>query len=77
MTAKITGGAWRTRCNGRAAKGRTWYRIGAINGRAVKALYGTTYVYAASSMFKAAPAAAAPTPATTAPTPAPYPQPLA
>ncbi len=73
VTAKVTGGAWRTRCAGRVVAGRTWYRISAINGRAVKALYGTTYVYAASSMFKAAPASPAPTPATTAPTPAPVP----
>jgi len=37
---------------GKTATGRTWYRISAVNGKSVRSLYGVTYVYAASSLFK-------------------------
>jgi GH25 family lysozyme M1 (1,4-beta-N-acetylmuramidase) len=74
-TAKVTGGRWATRCAGRSAAGRTWYRITSINGRSVKSLYGIAYVYGATSLFRAAPAPApAPTPT---PTPTPPPAPTA
>ena len=32
---------------------RTWYRISAVNGKSIKSLYGVTYLYAATSLFKA------------------------
>ncbi|HEV7604808.1 MAG TPA: glycoside hydrolase family 25 protein, partial [Candidatus Limnocylindrales bacterium] len=52
VVATVTGGSWRTSCAGKTATGRTWYRISAVNGKSVRALYGVTYVYAASSLFR-------------------------
>jgi GH25 family lysozyme M1 (1,4-beta-N-acetylmuramidase) len=52
VTATIIGGSWRTTCAGRTATGRTWYRISAISGRSVRSLYGVTYLYAVTSLFK-------------------------
>ena len=62
VVATVTGGSWRTTCAGKTVSGKTWYRISAINGRSVKSLYGVTYLYAATSLFKAvaAPVVAAP-----------------
>jgi hypothetical protein len=73
VVATVSGGRWHARCGGRVVKGYRWYRISAINGRSVRSLYGITYLYAASGLFKAAPAptTAAPAPTTTPPTPAP------
>ena len=50
--AKVTGGSWRTTCAGKAVSGKTWYRILSVNGKSVKSLYGVTYLYAASGLFK-------------------------
>ena len=37
---------------GKAVAGKTWYRILSVNGKSVKSLYGVTYLYAASGLFK-------------------------
>ena len=52
-TARLTGGSWRTTCAGKAVSGKTWFRIVSINGKSVKSLYGVTYLYAATGLFKA------------------------
>lgn len=52
-TARVSGGRWSVRCAGSSASGSSWWRITAINGRSVKALFGVTYVYGASALFKA------------------------
>jgi GH25 family lysozyme M1 (1,4-beta-N-acetylmuramidase) len=77
VTATVSGGTWKVTCAGKTVSGNTWYRISAINGRTVKSLYGLTYLYAATGLFKAATTAApVPTPApTTVPTPIPTPVP--
>src|SRR5215204_1495107 len=51
--AKVTGGSWRTTCAGKAVSGNTWYRIYSVNGRTIKSMFGVTYVYGASGLFKA------------------------
>jgi SpoIID/LytB domain protein len=75
----VTGGSYSTSCGG-SISGSTWYRISAIGGRSVSSLYGVSYLYSASKLFKTvtapAPTAApsiAPTqaPPTAAPTAAP------
>jgi GH25 family lysozyme M1 (1,4-beta-N-acetylmuramidase) len=53
VTATVSGGRWRASCAGRIVSGSSWYRISAINGRSVASLYGVTYVYGASGLFKA------------------------
>ena len=53
VVTSVSGGSWRTTCAGKTTSGKTWYRIGAVNGKSVKSLYGVTYLYAASSLFKA------------------------
>jgi len=52
VTSSVTGGRWRVTCAGKTRSGRSWYRISAINGKSVKRLYGVTYVYAATGLFK-------------------------
>jgi GH25 family lysozyme M1 (1,4-beta-N-acetylmuramidase) len=52
VATSVTGGSWRVTCAGKALSGKYWYRISAINGRSVKSLYGVTYLYAASGLFK-------------------------
>jgi GH25 family lysozyme M1 (1,4-beta-N-acetylmuramidase) len=53
VVTSVTGGSWRAVCGGKTISGRFWYRISAINGKSVKALYGVSYLYAASGLFKA------------------------
>lgn len=48
----VAGGRWSTYCAGASKRGSTWYRISAVNGRSVRAMYGVTYLYAASSLFR-------------------------
>ena len=66
VVATVVGGSWRVTCAGAAASGNKWYRIAAIDGRSVRALYGVSYVYSASGRF----VAPTPTPTPTATTPA-------
>lgn len=59
VVATVAGGAWSTTCNGKSMSGSSWYRISAVNGTSVSSLYGVTYVYGATGLFKAV---AVPTP---------------
>jgi SpoIID/LytB domain protein len=60
----VKGSSWSTTCSG-ARSGSTWYRVTHVNGKTVASLYGSTYVYAATGVLKAAPAAPAPGSTTT------------
>jgi GH25 family lysozyme M1 (1,4-beta-N-acetylmuramidase) len=51
----VTGGSWRVTCDGRTYSGDKWYRMSNVGGRSVQNLYGRTYVYAATALFKKAP----------------------
>jgi GH25 family lysozyme M1 (1,4-beta-N-acetylmuramidase) len=53
VTATVSGGRWRASCAGRIVSGSSWYRISAVNGRSVASLYGVTYLYGATGLFKA------------------------
>ncbi len=48
----VIGAAWHTKCGGTTTSGRAWYRITSIGGKSVKSLYGVSYLYAASGLFK-------------------------
>jgi len=64
VVATVSGGAYRTTCAGRTVSGGRWFRISAINGRSVRSLYGVSYLYAATGLFRSATASVpAPTPA--------------
>jgi GH25 family lysozyme M1 (1,4-beta-N-acetylmuramidase) len=81
VVTEVTGTSWSTTCAGKAVAGSGWYRISVVNDKSVASLYGVTYLYAASGLFKSTiTTAAAPTPTptptpTTAPTPTPTPTP--
>ncbi|HJW21987.1 MAG TPA: SpoIID/LytB domain-containing protein [Candidatus Limnocylindrales bacterium] len=66
VVATVSGGSYGTTCV-TMVYGSSWYRISAVNGRSVMSLYGVTYVYGASKVYKAV---LAPTP-TPSPTVAP------
>jgi GH25 family lysozyme M1 (1,4-beta-N-acetylmuramidase) len=68
----VTGRSWRTECAGRTVSGNRWYRISAIAGRSVRSLYGVTYLYAATGLFRAAKPIPQPSPPPS-PTPPPMP----
>jgi SpoIID/LytB domain protein len=53
VVATVTGGSWSSVCAGRAVAGSGWYRISAVNGKTVSTLYGVTYLYGATGLFKA------------------------
>lgn len=55
VVASLTGTRYRTTCANRAVSGTSWYRISALNGRTVRAVYGVSYLYAAAGLFGAAP----------------------
>jgi len=69
VAATWNGGSWSTTCGGKLVSGSTWHRIRAINGRSVLSLYGVSYVYGASGLFK--------TVTVQSPPPSPPPDPLA
>jgi lysozyme len=52
VATSVSGSRWRAECAGRILSGSAWYRISAINGRSVASLYGVTYLYGASGLFK-------------------------
>jgi len=62
IVARVTGSSWSKSCAGRALSGSSWYRISRINGTSVKSLYGVSYVYAPSGLFKASATASAAAP---------------
>jgi stage II sporulation protein D len=66
--ATVAGGSYGSSC-GTWITGSHWLRISAINGRSVSSLYGRTYVYGASGLFKVV--------ATTSPTASPAASPSA
>ncbi len=51
-SAKVTGTRWSTRCGGVSSSGSSWWRISSINGRSVKSLFGVSYVYGATGLFR-------------------------
>jgi SpoIID/LytB domain protein len=65
--ATVSGASWRTVCAG-TKSGKTWYRISHVNGKTVRSLYGSTYLYAATGVLRSPPrTAAAPAPLPTPP----------
>jgi stage II sporulation protein D len=69
VAATVTGGSYLTSCLGVSLSGSSWYKFSAINGKSVSSLYGVSYVYGASKLFKTV---TTPTPSPTkAPTAAP------
>ena len=87
VVTQVTGSSYSTTCSGVAVSGKSWYRISSVNGKSVKSLYGVTYLYSATGLYKSAvtttqaptptpkPPAATPTPTST-PTPTPTATPL-
>lgn len=67
VAATVTGGSYSASCLGVSLTGTSWYRFSAIDGKSVSSLYGVTYVYGASALFKAV----------TTPTPSPTLAPIA
>ena len=57
VTATVSGGDWTAACP-MARKGSTWYRVTAIDGRTVKAIYGVAVLYAATGVLTAPPSGA-------------------
>jgi SpoIID/LytB domain protein len=51
VAATVSGGSWSATC-GTALSGASWYRFSSINGHSVSSLYGVTYVYGATKLFK-------------------------
>jgi stage II sporulation protein D len=62
VVATVTGGSWSAVCGGKAVAGSGWYRISAVNGKTVSSLYGVTYLYGATGLFKAVTVPPPPTP---------------
>ena len=48
----VNGVAWHTGCGGVTTSGHVWYRITSIGGKSVKSLFGVSYLYAATGLFK-------------------------
>ena len=61
----VDGGSYSASCGGSTVSGSKWLKIDAVNGKTVSSLYGVSYVYAASKLFKAATTYATPPPAGT------------
>ena len=55
VVASVTGRSYSTTCSGKAASGKTWLRVSAVNGKSIKSLFGVSYLYAASALFKTVP----------------------
>jgi len=55
VVASVTGRSYSTTCSGKAVSGKTWLRVNAVNGKSVKSLFGVSYLYAASGLFKTVP----------------------
>ena len=67
VVTQVTGSSYSTTCAGKAVSGKSWYRISAVNGKSVKSLYGVTYLYSATGLYKST------VTTTQAPTPTPDP----
>ena len=55
VVAAVTGRSYRTTCAGRSVSSKTWLRVSRVDGKSVKTLFGVSYVYAASTLFKTVP----------------------
>ena len=53
VSGSVSGASWSTIC-GRSTSGSGWYTVIAINGKSVSNLYGTSVLYAATGVLKAA-----------------------
>jgi GH25 family lysozyme M1 (1,4-beta-N-acetylmuramidase) len=80
--ARVSGGSWKTTCNGVTKSGSSWFRISYVKGDSTANRYDRTYVYSATSLWvtntEGISAAPKPTPTPTAtpkPTPTPTPKP--
>jgi SpoIID/LytB domain protein len=62
--ASVDGGSYSATCGG-SVSGSKWFKIDAVNGKTVLSLYGVSYVYAATKLFKASTSYATPPPAGT------------
>ena len=51
----MTGGSYRADCGGVTVRGNSWLKVVAINGRSTASLYGRTYVWVATKLFKSGP----------------------
>jgi len=69
VVTQVTGSSYSTTCSGKAVSGKSWYRISYVNGKSVKSLYGVTYLYSATGLYKST------VTTSTAPTPTPNPTP--
>ena len=75
VATQVTGSSYSTTCSGKAVSGKSWYRISSVNGKSVKSVYGVTYLYSATGLYKSTvTTSGAPTP-TPPPPPAPTPPP--
>ena len=52
VATQVTGSSYSTTCSGKAVSGKSWYRISSVNGKSVKSLYGVTYLYSATGLYK-------------------------
>jgi GH25 family lysozyme M1 (1,4-beta-N-acetylmuramidase) len=55
IATTVAGRSYSTTCAGKSVSGKTWIRITAVNGKSVTSLYGVSYLYAASGLFKTVP----------------------
>ena len=53
--ATVTGRSYSTTCSGRKVSGKSWIRVTAVAGKSVKSLFGVSYLYAATPLFKTVP----------------------
>jgi GH25 family lysozyme M1 (1,4-beta-N-acetylmuramidase) len=52
VVGTVNGGSWKRTCGGAVRRGSVWVRITQVNGRTVRSLYGVSYLYAPSGLFK-------------------------
>ena len=52
VATQVSGSSYSTTCSGKAVSGKSWYRISSVNGKSVKSLYGVTYLYSATGLYK-------------------------
>ncbi|MFL5708929.1 MAG: glycoside hydrolase family 25 protein [Chloroflexota bacterium] len=55
VVASVAGRSYSTTCSGKAVSGKTWLRVTKVDGKSVKTLFGVSYLYAASALFKTVP----------------------
>src|SRR3954452_1229763 len=55
VVASVAGRSYSTTCAGKFVSGKTWLRVTRVNGKSVKTLFGVSYLYAASGLFKTVP----------------------